>query len=254
VAVRKLHLLIVVALALLAVPSAASAACPTGWNVSKRLTTGTLVAVSALPGGAWAVGSQTDSLSRERPLIMRFDGRRWSEVPAPQDAELAAAHPGYDWEAADVRLTGVYARTASDVWAVGEIRDPWGDIATGFVLRWDGVAWREIPSPGGNAHLLDVIAFGPNDAWAIGARGRHDGDPDQPLAMHWDGQSWTRSPGTELSGASVAWLRSAARAPGSRALWTVGQFTEPNPGALIERYRAGTWTQMFPPAAPSFMA
>jgi hypothetical protein len=232
-AVRKLPLLIVVALALLAVPAAASAACGPGWRVAKRLAAGdTLYAVSWLPRGAWAVGWRSEG----GPLIMRYDGSRWSEVPAPRDAEIAQMYPGASQAA--LLLIGVFARSASDVWAVGRL----GNQA--LVLRWNGSAWRVVPNPGENAVLMDVVASSRDNAWAVGYR-RDPNTGEQPFAMHWDGMSWTKSAGTEAG--YYGRLRAAARPPGSSSLWTVGwDGLGTDDGALIERHRAGTWTHMFP--------
>jgi hypothetical protein len=244
--VRKLHVLSAVGLAflgLLAVSSAASAACGPGWRVANRLpSASTLFSVSWVRKGAWAVGRREDG-SRRTPLILRYDGSRWSHAPVPGNAEIARTY-GLSPQA-PVVLTGVFARSASDVWAVGSI----GGHAA--VLRWNGTVWRALPNPGEAAHLSDVVAAGPDNAWAVGYRRRSDTSDTQPLAMHWNGRSWTVVPGTELDIGGR--LFAAALPPGSRALWTVGWYgLGPDDPGVIERYRAGSWTHMFPPTRGLF--
>ena len=117
-----------------------------------------LNAVTALgPNDVWAVGSHT-GLSTPRPLMFHWDGQAWHEVPAPAGADLgvwqavsgiatndiwavglsySAAYcspaplighwTGSQWTVVPLPgsvpeagvLRGVFARTPTDVWAVG---------------------------------------------------------------------------------------------------------------------------------------
>jgi hypothetical protein len=69
-------------------------------------------------------------------------------------------------------LTGVAARSATDVWAVGSITDPAGTTgATGATttLHWDGTAWSRVANPSGDSILRAVSATpGGGDLWAVG--------------------------------------------------------------------------------------
>jgi hypothetical protein len=56
-------------------------------------------------------------------------------------------------------LTAISGIGAADVWAVG---------SGGTILRWDGSAWKSVPS-GTNETLHVVWASGPNDVWVAGS-------------------------------------------------------------------------------------
>jgi hypothetical protein len=186
--VRKFRPLLATALAAAAAlvtpaPPAAEAAwsCTPGWRLVQSVPGASLSGVSFVPGTsqAWAVGEDSHW---SRPRTMRFDGRRWSEVPAP-------APPGMgSW------LSAVFARSASDVWAVGGYWDE-REIGRTLVMHWDGSAWSIMPSPNppsmvsqDGARLVDVVALGPDDVWAVGSVVVADATPSEsPLMMHWDG-------------------------------------------------------------------
>jgi hypothetical protein len=72
---------------------------------------------------------------------------------------------------ASADLQGVWPRTATDVWAVGD---------AGTILRFDGGQWR--PSTSGSSNRLRAV-WGVADAsvWAVGDKG---------TILHWDGGSW----------------------------------------------------------------
>ena len=64
--------------------------------------------------------------------------------------------------------------------------------------RWQGRAWRTVPSPdrpSGSSFLNAVVALSDSDAWAVGLS-RSPGGPARTLIMHWDGWRWaiTASP------------------------------------------------------------
>jgi hypothetical protein len=82
-------------------------------------------------------------------------------------------------------LTGVAARSASDVWAVGY----WDNLAGPIPIRstlwmhWNGTSWSIVASPNvgtGDNTLLGVIApANATDAWAYG------GSADGTLVQHY---------------------------------------------------------------------
>jgi hypothetical protein len=77
-------------------------------------------------------------------------------------------------------LLAIYARTDSDVWAVGGDADNTGfDLPV--IVHWDGVAATEsYPPLGYNQRLTSVWASATDDAWA----GSYDG------VIHWNGSAW----------------------------------------------------------------
>src|SRR6059058_2781047 len=86
-------------------------------------------------------------------------------------------------------LSSVSAVSGSDAWAAGYYSNSAGVRKT-LILRWDGTAWTQAPSPSpgsGDSQLRGVSAVSARDAWAVGDAG--DG---VPLILRWNGTTWTR--------------------------------------------------------------
>ncbi|MHC4601321.1 MAG: fibronectin type III domain-containing protein, partial [Planctomycetota bacterium] len=69
-------------------------------------------------------------------------------------------------------LRGVWAATASDVFAVGD---------NGYILYYNGSVWIEMPSPT-TQNLNDVWGTAVTDVWAVGAAG---------TILHFNGNAWS---------------------------------------------------------------
>ena len=95
--------------------------------------------------GAWAVGSAARN-GVQHALAERWDGTRWSIVPAHGNP-----------------MGGVSALTANDVWAAG------GEVA-GQVMHWNGSAWTIETKLDHDAALTAVAEVSPTDVWAVGVR------------------------------------------------------------------------------------
>ncbi len=94
----------------------------------------------------WAVGSFSNSTQGQVPdksLTMHWNGSRWSVVPSPSPNKI-----GND-------LTGVTARSANDVWAVGT---PYNTL----VEHWDGSHWSVVRSNSTYGPTLAAVAFVPH--------------------------------------------------------------------------------------------
>jgi hypothetical protein len=158
-----------------AVGAAGGRTLATHWDGSRWATVptpnpnvlNTLRGVSAVSAGdVWAVGdsikSTTDGVSASKPLVEHWNGTTWSIVPSPSIG------------AGSNVLTGVAARSSTDVWAVGYFDDVTGSIPVRRTLwlHWNGAAWSVVASPNagaGDNTLLGVIApAGSNAAWAWG--------------------------------------------------------------------------------------
>jgi len=115
-------------------------------------------------------------------------------------------------------LTGVDARTPTDVWAVGSSSDATGTQP--YVAHFDGTAWRRVTTPAlaGGGSLADVVALSSSTVVAVG---RSDG---APLVLRWNGASWTRE---TTPAASNPFLTGAAAA-GPSSVWAVGYRFELN--------------------------
>jgi hypothetical protein len=123
-----------------------------------------LYAVSATQAGTWAVGSYDD-----QPLIIRWTGQQWEQVPGP------ARRPGVS-RSQLFTITGGAGNTA---WAAG-------DDGQTLVLRWDGRTWQPVPSPNASPRDNRILglAVAPNgDLWAAGTNGLLD--MQQQLALRY---------------------------------------------------------------------
>jgi hypothetical protein len=67
-------------------------------------------------------------------LIEHWDGTAWNVVTSPS--------PGFFNE-----LFSVHARSATDVWAVGETLANNASSTQPPIERWNGSAWKVVPSP-----------------------------------------------------------------------------------------------------------
>ena len=118
-------------------------------------------------------------------------------------------------------LLGVSAAPSGDVWAVGVALPP-GRPARTLVERWQGRAWRTVPSPGrppGGSFLNAVVALSTSDAWAVGLS-RSPGGQARTLVLHWDGRRWaiTASPNAGPGDNSLVSVAAAS----ARDVWAVG--------------------------------
>src|SRR5262249_53369543 len=134
---------------------------------------------------AWAVGSVAVKTKNSRPLIEHWNGSSWRREPAPNPS------------GPEDELLAISARSAHDIWAVGDHRAK-GHTHT-LVLHWDGRRWRQVPSssPGAqDSSLWGVTVIGAKDAWAVGVSGTG------PLAEHWNGRAWRVVPVRPPAGSS----------------------------------------------------
>lgn len=205
-------------------------------NSSPSVLDNRLTAVSASgPNDAWAVGSAVHNVEggQSYPLLMHWDGTRWTLVPS-----ALAARNAY--------LMGVASITPDDAWAVGFA----GPLSPHpLVEHWNGTSWSDvpIPAPSGTSTLSAVFAISTDDVWAVGSEGRAKG---LTLIEHWNGSRWAM---VTSPNASPAGFRSApdnnlaavgASAPGDVvAAGTTrdgGHVYHADP--LIERWNGSSWT------------
>ena len=139
-------------------------------------------------------------------------------------------------------LLGVSVAHPGGAWAVGVTLPPGGPART-LVQRWQGRAWRTVPSPdrpSGANFLNAVAAVSASDAWAVGLS-RSPGGPARTLIMHWDGRRWaiTASPN---AGPRGNFLVSAAAAS-ARDVWAVGYHDAGGVyRSLVEHWDGDRWT------------
>jgi hypothetical protein len=169
---------------------------------------------------AWAVGHS----DAPGPLVMLWNGRRWSLVSTP----------GVDQGAV---LNDISAVGPTDIWAVGT--DSTGET---FTMHWDGAAWSEIPSPSPVSDFSTLTSVAPvsaMDVWAVGYFTRPDGGT-QTWIQHWDGSVWTEA-ASPNPGNYANELWGADGLTGGEA-WAIGYFRD------IETSDLSTLTTRYCPA------
>jgi hypothetical protein len=186
---------------------------------SRNLTDDMLVAVSGTAADdVWAVGwNCCKDHKYYEPLILHYDGSKWSLVPAAQGTPLGT------------RLHGVAAIAADDAWAVG------GTSSQPVFEHWNGKQWSVVGSPylGYGGVMNAIYAFSSNDVWAAG-----EGDYEAVLE-HWNGTTWTFVPGYSYNLTFV----NALSGSGTSDLWAVGESWEyPDQRAFAEHWNGTGWT------------
>lgn len=171
----------------------------------------------------WAAGAENDG--GYSPLLLHYDGERWSREPLPDALGDGAGYPPTLEEIGDTTL-----------WMRSNPRRegvPQADTAAAKWVQWDGTRWSPVPNPppGAAADLdaaspddiwtltgeqtaahfdgtrwtttripykvADLAVAGPDDVWAVGSRSTGPGTGTvhgetyaQPASAHWDGTSW----------------------------------------------------------------
>ena len=162
------------------------------WNGSTwRRATNVPAVMNATSTSVWAIdgssrrdvwaGGATIVNDAWRMVMLHWDGRAWTRVPAPLPLPVDA----FD---GDLRLTAIAASAPDDVWAVG-FAFPFGQQS--FAMHWDGSRWSvvnpSVPDAPDNNSLNDVAARG-GEIWAVG---RAEG---APLILRRGGTGWVRMP------------------------------------------------------------
>jgi hypothetical protein len=161
-------------------------ASPNGGSLKNNRLNG----VAALsPTNAWAVGDYDDGSGGQLPLILRWDGASWQSVTVPEPQG-----------GTNIKLNGIAAASANDIWAVGYYTNASFEQST-LTMHWNGAAWSIVASPNpltGFNQLRAVAVLPSGQAWAVGYTS--DGTGFKTLAMRWTGTSWqatnTPSPGS----------------------------------------------------------
>jgi hypothetical protein len=206
---------------------------------------------------AWAVGYSSNSPTgqAEQPLTEHWNGSAWSVV-----ASASISQPSG-------RLTGVSARSAGDVWAVGYTESGGSNgqpvVRQPLIEHWNGSAWGLVSSPNipvvsGSAaydYLNAVTALAATNVWAVGSE---DGQPMQALIEHWNGSQWTIVAGVNSD--TNGNMLSSIAAVSANDIWAVGTGPLSPPlgcgvasGVLIEHWNGSRWSSVpyaQPPSSP----
>ncbi len=167
---------------------------------------------------AWLVGAY--KIGGWVPLAERWNGSSWIQTTIPDGGGVV--HDNFLYTAS--------ARTADDVWAVGDY-DHGDSSFAHFTLieRWSGSSWFQVPSPnpGGTSHnnlLRGVATVSVTNAWAVGSCS--NGTAAQTLILHWNGPAWRRVKAPSPGGASHDSALSSVTATSVTNAWVVGSYSD----------------------------
>jgi hypothetical protein len=201
-----------------------------------------LTGVAALGADeAWASGFGLTSTDEGglafSPLVRRWDGIRWLAVPFPGRSG---------------QMNAIAARSADDVWAVGDTSPASAGVdQSGVVSHWNGATWTTttLPNPAAAASvgLSGVAAVSPTDVWAVGTG--TSGTATPAVIRHWDGRRWVavRPP----AGLGDAYLTAVA-AGGTADVWAVGATIASGPAPvqspLVLHWNGRSWARIALPS------
>lgn len=186
---------------------------------------GSLLSVATVPGGAaFAVGEwNVDNAGYPEPMIVQRTGGGWQVAALPKVREA--------------RLTGVYARSATEAWAVGTIAYD-TTRPKPLIMHWDGVSWQQVTAPIDAATLASVGGDAAGNLWVSGGHAVEPYGVSYPgsLFLRYQAKKWTVAHGPKV-GANDPYLSAVENIPGTRAFWGVGTVYNPrtDQAALIER-------------------
>jgi hypothetical protein len=142
-------------------------------------------------------------------------------------------------------LTGVATTSARNAWAVGGT-----SRGKTLILRWNGTAWRQVPSPSpaGNPALSGVAATSAGNAWAVGSY--QSGIVFKTLILRWNGTAWKQVPSPTPAGGVQGTELSGVAAVSSRNAWAVGSTVAQAPKTVILHWNGTRW-QRVPSPTPA---
>ncbi len=171
------------------------------WSVVSNPGVNELFGVTALAANnVWAVAVHTSPNVTD--IVEHWDGTRWANVSAPS----MNANGG------TISLRGIAAVSATDIWAVGDEKNPLTNAGSTITEHWNGTAWTVSSEFSRNSYLPSVTAPGSTDVWAVDGSGLMQ-------TQHWNGTAWSivstpnPPPGSGLYGVAAV---------SSGNIWAVG--------------------------------
>ena len=182
---------------------------------------------------AWAVG-----YTGTGTLVLHWNGKTWKRVSSPTPGLQTSPVPSTGGT-----LIAVGTVSAATAWAVGTTGGCGCGNGDSLILRWNGTAWKQVPSPtpaGGRkagAALRSVAATSTNNAWAVGVSGCGCmASSHWPFILRWNGTAWKQVPSAIQS---VNTSLSAVAATSESNAWAVG--TTGAGKTLIEHWNGTAW-------------
>ncbi|HUA40478.1 MAG TPA: hypothetical protein VMA32_02855 [Streptosporangiaceae bacterium] len=181
-------------------------------------------AKECLAVGQAGTGTVTTSTSTLRNEALRWNGKKWHEMPTPQPGGSAAGDIA--------ELNSVACGSPSRCWAVGSYGTLMPTITSAAeILRWNGSKWTRASAPdthgtstGRDNQLIGATCFGASNCWAVGSYDSATTGAALNEIVHWNGSKWrfvhAPSPGGTGSGdlSFLIGVRCTARAN----CWAVG--------------------------------
>ncbi|HET7018331.1 MAG TPA: hypothetical protein VFI65_30715 [Streptosporangiaceae bacterium] len=194
-----------------------------------------MITAGALAAGVPAFAARTDAPPKARSHIPELRHRLdLSVLPRAGRQSLEPIPHGKE-------LFGVFCNSASDCWAVGEIKNK--DNTVNQVLHWTGKKWFsvKVPNQAGTAkgdfsELFAVRCTSAKNCWAVGDSQRSGNVAQLDQALHFDGTKWTvaatPAPGGTAGGAFNTLDDVACTS--AKDCWAVGEYGLVGNGSQME--------------------
>ncbi|AGZ42855.1 hypothetical protein AFR_22925 [Actinoplanes friuliensis DSM 7358] len=151
----------------------------------------------ATDGSAFAVGSwNVDDAGYPEPLVLQRTDGSWKVAALPK---IPTA-----------RLLDVWARSATDAWAVGST--DYDGVPKPLLMHWDGSTWQRVTTALTTGTLSSVAGDATGTVW-VGAY-----DYPKSLFLRYRAGKWTT-----VQGPPSPYLSAIANIPGTSSFWAVGQ-------------------------------
>ena len=208
----------------------AARAC--GWAIVPSPGPGTarniLFGATGAPGGqVWAVGERTTPLAPREvaPIAEHWNGSAWTVRVLPGNQS---------------NLTGVYAASLANVWAVGFYLIAGLDTLP-VIDHFNGIRWVMVPSPQFRLGILaGADGVSATDIWAVGRRFFHA----TPLTVieHYNGHAWVRVPSPSPREAGAIDF-GAITVVSRHDIWAAGDYYNARQvfRTLVEHYNGHAW-------------
>ncbi|MDN3028241.1 hypothetical protein [Streptomyces sp. S.PB5] len=179
-------------------------------------------AVSA--GDVWAVGTTQwkTTTPTQAAVIGHWEGGSWKITKLPQAV------------GGRTRLFDVQVNSAADVWASGEsCTDQESRNCRGYVVRWNGASWTEVPVPAGITRVSAMTADAAGQVWVA----------HKNTVLRWNGSGW--STGADVVGVGSDGVNEFAWADGK--LYAGLDLSSSSRHSGIVRWNGTSWESLARP-------
>jgi hypothetical protein len=190
----------------------------------------TLLGVSASSSrNVWAVGTYCTGNGCDRgggsfqTLVLHYNGSRWSVASSPNPSSYVN------------QLNAVAVISATDVWAVGEVKTT-PTTASTLIVHFDGIRWIQVVSPTvhSSSNLTAIVSASATNLFATGFSSTPNSGSGT-LIEHFDGTAWgivsSPSPGKDTVLHGLAHVPGAPL--GTAQFWAVGAYSTTIHGSTL---------------------